>query len=71
MEKWTGLIYSSFEIPSGLQRGEKHYCLDCNDDTYSLSAYKQDTLFGQRLLIPRNECWKLCSQCGNITGKIN
>ena len=31
--------------------------------------YKKDTLNGEKLLIPKNEEWELCSKCGIVLGK--
>jgi hypothetical protein len=58
------------EIPKELQGGEAVYCSNCHKDARLLSAYKGDWLDGKRLPIPKNECWKLCSQCGNIVTKL-
>lgn len=52
-------------IPAQLKRGETGDCPECGK-TFLLSTYKGDTLFGKRLSILKNECWKLCSGCGCI-----
>lgn len=53
-----------------LRDHHKDICSVCGEKVVLWSVYRGDTLFGEKVKIPRNQCLKVCSECGGINGKV-
>ena len=43
-------------------------CSHCGQKVVFWSVYRRDTLFGEEVTIPKNQCLKICSECGEGNG---